>query len=129
MIFPLNVNKIEQLEFDPQKKVNGYIWFNKVEKVYKTWIDGILNVFLTDHNDSLSEFVENALGQHQFSISFIEAYSVIIRHNKNTNFFNYNVYDTEENCGLSCSLEIINANEVSVSFTDPVTGYIFMYFE
>jgi|LakMenEpi03Aug12_release.lakeMendotaPanAssembly.Ray.scaffolds.fasta_scaffold814786_2 hypothetical protein len=128
MIFPLNANKIEQLELDPEKVINGYIWYNTVEKVYKTWIDGVLNVFITDHTVN-SIMVDKLLLPHQFTISFSNAHSVIIKHNKKTKNFNYNVYDTIDNCNLYCSLEIIDENEVNIDFVDPVTGHIFMYFE
>ena len=77
----------------------------------------------------ITDLVNNALSKHQFTITFSDVYKVIIKHNKNTKHFNYNVFDLEENCNLSCSLEIINENEVAVEFVDPVTGYIFMYFE
>ena len=131
MIFPLNANKIEQLDLDPEKKVNGYIWFNRVEGVYKTWVDEDLHVFITDHSfvDTDGGLIQQAIDLHQFTVTFTDAYKVIIKHNKDSVFFNYNVFDTVENCGLPCSLEIIDENEVSVDFIDPVTGYIFLYFE
>ena len=135
MILPLNINRVEQLEIDPQKKIDGYIWYNNVEKVYKTYIDQEAHIFITnkkfeaDITDLVTDLVNNALSKHQFTITFSDVYKVIIKHNKNTKHFNYNVFDLEENCNLSCSLEIINENEVAVEFVDPVTGYIFMYFE
>ena len=102
MIFPLNMNKVEQLYFDPAKKINGYIWFNKVEKVYKTWVDDELNVFVTDKSLESLPILDNAISTHQFTVAFEEAYRVIIKHNKNTLFFNYSVYDEDENCNLPC---------------------------
>ena len=135
MILPLNINRVEQLEIDPQKKIDGYIWYNNVEKVYKTYIDQEAHIFITNKKfeayitDLVTDLVNNALSKHQFTITFSDVYKVIIKHNKNTKHFNYNVFDLEENCNLSCSLEIINENEVAVEFVDPVTGYIFMYFE
>lgn len=135
MILPLNINRVEQLEIDPQKKIDGYIWYNNVEKVYKTYIDQEAHIFITNKKfeADITDLVNNALSKHQskhqFTITFSDVYKVIIKHNKNTKHFNYNVFDLEENCNLSCSLEIINENEVAVEFVDPVTGYIFMYFE
>ena len=131
MVFPFNANKVEQLELDPTKQINGYIWFNTVEKVYKTWVDGQLQIFLTDaaFDSNISELVDDALERHQFTITFADAYSVIVKHNKNSTFFNYNLFDTELNSNLSASLEIIDNNEVKLDFIDPVTGYLFMYFQ
>ncbi len=135
MILPLNINRVEQLEIDPQKKIDGYIWYNNVEQVYKTYIDQEAHIFITNKKfeADITDLVNNALSKHQlkhqFTITFSDVYKVIIKHNKNTKHFNYNVFDLEENCNLSCSLEIINENEVAVEFVDPVTGYIFMYFE
>lgn len=131
MILPLNINRVEQLEIDPQKKIDGYIWYNNVEQVYKTYIDQEAHIFITNKKFEayITDLVNNALSKHQFTITFSDVYKVIIKHNKNTKHFNYNVFDLEENCNLSCSLEIINENEVAVEFVDPVTGYIFMYFE
>lgn len=135
MILPLNINRVEQLEIDPQKKIDGYIWYNNVEKVYKTYIDQEAHIFITNKKfeADITDLVNNALSKHQskhqFTITFSDVYKVIIKHNKNTKHFNYNVFDLEENCNLSCSLEIINENEVAVEFVDSVTGYIFMYFE
>lgn len=131
MILPLNINRVEQLEIDPQKKIDGYIWYNNVEKVYKTYIDQEAHIFITNKKfeADITDLVNNVLSKHQFTITFSDVYKVIIKHNKNTKHFNYNVFDLEENCNLSCSLEIINENEVAVEFVDSVTGYIFMYFE
>jgi len=131
MILPLNINRVEQLEIDPQKKIDGYIWYNNVEQVYKTYIDQEAHIFITNKKfeADITDLVNNTLSKHQFTITFSDVYKVIIKHNKNTKHFNYNVFDLEENCNLSCSLEIINENEVAVEFVDPVTGYIFMYFE
>lgn len=131
MILPLNINRVEQLEIDPQKKIDGYIWYNNVEKVYKTYIDQEAHIFITNKKFEayITDLVNNVHSKHQFTITFSDVYKVIIKHNKNTKHFNYNVFDLEENCNLSCSLEIINENEVAVEFVDPVTGYIFMYFE
>lgn len=131
MIFPFGANKIEQLELDPEKIIEGFVWYNKVEKVYKTYIDGIAHVFVTDKafEDLDNGIIAQALARHQFTVSFTDAYQVIIKHNKGKTNFNYNVYDAEENCNLACSVEIIDENEISVDFVDPVTGHIFMYFE
>jgi len=124
MIYPLNANKIEKLQLDPIKKINGYIWFNTVEKVFKTYIDNKLQIFITDKNIHTALIL-----QHEFNVSFTEAFKIIITHNKNTKIFTYKLFDTIENCSLSVSMNIINENVVSIDFVDPVTGYIFMYFE
>jgi len=131
MVFPFNTNKIEQLELDPTKQINGYVWFNTVEKVYKTWVDGQLQIFLTaaTFGNDLPDLVKNTLEAHQFTISFTDAYSINVKHNRNSIFFNYNIFDTELNSNLAAHLEIIDENEVKVDFVDPVTGYLFMYFQ
>jgi len=131
MIYPFNINTVEQLDLDPTKQINGYIWYNTVEKVYKSWNDGILQVFLTDlsFQDNITDYVESSLKNHTFKFTFDSTYAIIIRHNKNTHFFNYNVFDTELNSGIQASMSIIDENEVKLEFIDPVTGYLFMYFE
>lgn len=131
MIFPLNSNTVEQVDIDPEKKINGYVWFNRVEKVYKTWIDGKLNVFLMDKNlsDVVGINIETVLQTRQFVITFNEVMSVVIKHDKKTKNFNYTVFDDVENCNLNSMLKIIDENEVVLDFVDPVTGRIFMYFD
>lgn len=131
MIFPLNANRFERLDLDPVKKIDGYIWFNNVEKVYKTWVNDDLHVFITDKTfqEDIGGMVAAELAKHEFTVTFTDAYKVIIKHNKANTHFNYNVFDTVENCNLPCSMEIVSENEVSVDFIDPVTGYIYMYFE
>ena len=131
MIFPLNANKFEKLDLDPVKKIDGYIWFNNVEKVYKTWVNEDLHVFITDKTfqEDIGGMVSDELAKHEFTVTFTDAYKVIIKHNKSNTHFNYSVFDTVDNCNLPCSLEIVSENEVSVDFVDPVTGYIYMYFE
>jgi len=130
MLYPLNSNTIEQLEIDPDKKINGYIWFNKVEKVYKTWVDGKLHVFLTDNSleFSVGAEIESILNHHQFTVSFSKVFELIIKHDKQTTNFNYNVYDDIEKCNLPCGVEILNENEIKIEFVEAVTGYIFMQF-
>lgn len=131
MIFPLNANKIEQLEIDPIKKINGYIWFNSVEKVYKTYVDGEIHIFITDKsfNDSDNSIITLTLLSHQFTVTFADAYKVIIKHNKSSSNFNYSLYDAVDKNTISCTLTIVDDNEVFVEFVEPVTGSIFMYFE
>lgn len=131
MIHPLQTNTVEQVDIDPDKKLNGYIWFNRVEKVYKTWVDGVLNVFLTNENlkTEVSTELSKIVKERQFTISFSEVLQVIIKHDKNTYNFNYTVFDDKENVSLPCSIEFINANEIQLEFVDPVTGRIFLYFE
>lgn len=131
MIFPLNANKIEQLEIDPIKKVNGYIWFNTVEKVYKTYVGGTIHIFITDKSftSGADGLVTLTLLSHQFTVNFVEATKVIIKHNKNSNNFTYNFYDLIDQCTIACSMDVVNENEVTVEFVEPVTGSIFMYFE
>lgn len=130
MVYPFNANRIKQLELDPTKKIEGYVWYNTVEKVYKTWVDDQLQIFMTDaiFSENIGEIVDEQLANKKFSFTFDDAYSVIIKHNKGTKFFNYNLFDTNENCEIQSSVEILNENEVQVDFVDPVTGYIFMYF-
>lgn len=131
MIYPLSANKFEKLDLDPVKKVEGYIWFNNVEKVYKTWINETLHVFITDKTfqEDIGGMVSAELASHEFTVSFTDAYKVIIKHNKTGTNFNFTVYDSVENCNIPCSMEVVNDNEVSVDFVDPVTGHIYMYFE
>lgn len=132
MIYPLNTNKIEKLDLDPINPLeDGYVWFNNIEKSFKSYVNGELQVFITDKSfqQDIGNLVEKELVQHEFTVTFNDAYRVIIKHNKGNRHFNYNVYDTDENCNLPCSLEILNDDEISVEFVDSVTGYIYMYFE
>lgn len=131
MIYPLSTNKFEKLDLDPVKKVEGYIWFNNVEKVYKTWVNETLHVFITDKTfqEDIGGMVSAELASHEFTVSFTDAYKVIIKHNKSGTNFNFTVYDSVENCNIPCSMEVVNDNEVSIDFVDPVTGHIYMYFE
>lgn len=131
MVYPFVANKVEQLELDPVKKIDGYIWYNTVEKVYKTWIGDTIHIFLTDFNfgQNINDLIQDKLDIKQFTVSFKEVYSLVIKHNKNSHFFNYTILDTNENTQIHSSLEIINDNEVKVDFVDPVTGHIFMYFQ
>ena len=131
MIFPLNANRIEKLDVDPDKRIEGYIWFNNAEKVYKTWINNELNVFMTNmtFSQDVTYLVADALIKKEFTVSFSDAYRVVIKHNKNQTNFTYSVYDSIEKCNLPASVEIISADEVNLEFVDPVTGYIYMYFE
>mgnify|MGYP004001413655 CR=1 FL=1 len=131
MIFPLNVNRVEQLDIDPVKKMNGYLWYNTVEKVYKSYVDDELQIFITDKSfaGDITGVLESAITNHEFSVGFTDTYKIIIKHNKGNTRFVYNLFDTEEQCNLHCSMEILNDNEVVIDFVDPVTGEIFMYFE
>ena len=72
MILPLNINRVEQLEIDPQKKIDGYIWYNNVEQVYKTYIDQEAHIFITNKKfeADITDLVNNALSKHQFTITF-----------------------------------------------------------
>ena len=127
MIYPFETNKIEQLDFDPDKKINGYIWYNTVEKVYKTWVDGKLEIFITDKN--LSVNIDNLINDKQFTIGFEDAYSIYIKHNKNSKNFVYSIFDSNTNNQLNVQMEILNENEVRVDFVDPVSGSLFMKFQ
>jgi len=131
MVYPFVANKVEQLELDPIKKVDGYIWYNTVEKVYKTWVGNTIQIFITDFSfgQNVDEMVQDKLDTKQFTVGFDSVYSLIIKHNKNSHFFNYTIFDTIDNVQINSSVEIINDNEVKVDFTDPVTGHIFMYFQ
>jgi len=131
MKYPFNMNMVEQLELDPVKPINGYVWFNKVEKVYKTWIDGTIQVFLTDAiiGDNIDTHIKDTLTSHQIIITFTNSQSVIIKHNKGTRNFIYNVFDDDLNINLPVSIEIFDDNEVRLDFVDPVTGHIFMQFQ
>ena len=131
MIFPLSANRIERLDVDPDKRIEGYIWYNNAEQVYKTWINNELNVIMTDKSfrDDISDLLGESLQKREFTVTFSDAYKVVIKHNKNQTHFTYSVYDSVEKCNLPCSIEIINDDEVNLEFIDPVTGHIYMYFE
>lgn len=131
MIFPLNANRIEKLDLDPVKKIEGYIWYNNIEKVYKTWINNELHVFITGKTTkaTMSGLITSEIARHEFTVTFENAYRLVINHNKDTKQFNFTVFDAIENCNIPCSLEIIDENEVSLDFVEPLTGHIYMYFE
>jgi hypothetical protein len=131
MIFPLNANKIESLDLDPIKKIEGYIWYNNVEKAYKTWINNELSIFITakTFKDDIGKFLDEELFKHEFIVSMSDVYKVNIKHNKNNNNFNYTIFDSLENCAVNASAQIISDNEVSFEFVDPLTGHIYMYFQ
>ena len=81
MIFPLNANKIESLDLDPIKKIEGYIWYNNVEKVYKTWINNELSIFITakTFKDDIGKFLDEELFKHEFIVSMSDVYKVNIK--------------------------------------------------
>ena len=84
MVYPFVANKVEQLELDPTKKIDGYIWYNTVEKVYKTWVGDSIQIFITDASfaQNVDAMVQDKLDTKQFTVGFDEAYSVVIKHNK-----------------------------------------------
>ncbi len=131
MIFPLSANRIERLDVDPDKRIEGYIWYNNAEQVFKTWINNQLNVIMTNRTfeDDISDLLGEALTKREFTVAFTDAYKIVIKHNKNQRNFTYSVFDDIENCYLPCAVEIIDENEVNLEFLDPVTGHIYMYFE
>lgn len=131
MIYPFVANKVEQLELDPTKKINGYVWYNTIEKVYKTWVDDKIQIFITDSNfeDDITEMIETILGNKKFTFTFTEVYGVTIRHNKGSKNFVYKLFDTVDNVELPLQMEILNDNEVKIDFVDPVSGYIVLFFE
>ena len=131
MKFPFNINKVEQLEFDPVVQENGFVWYNTTEKVFKSWRDNEIQIFLTDITlqDGLNEYIDESISQHSFKFAFEEVYTINIRHNKDTIFFNYNIFDSNLNSMINSSVSIIDENEIIVEFIDPVSAYIFIYFE
>lgn len=131
MVLPFNANKIEQLVVDPLRATEGYIWFNKTEQVYKTYLSGVINIFLTDllFIESVVPYVDRAVATHQYSISFLNVKRIILKHNRGKTNCTYMVFDEEEQCTLNCSIVPIDENEIQIDFVDFVTGRIFMYFE
>lgn len=135
MILPFNANKIEQLVLDPvdpSKKVDGYIWFNKTEHSFKTYIEGAIHVFLTDVSftqdmQALIDIAVNAL-KNEYLVTFVNVTKIIIKHNKNNINFTYTVVDEIEKCTLPCALTIIDPNEFHIELVDHVTGKLYMYF-
>jgi len=121
---------IEQLALDPIKMINGCVWFNTTDLVYKAYIDDTLHIFMTDKSfiAELDTLVEEAFENKQFVIEFIEADSLVISHNKDTRFFNYQLIDTETNTTVLTSIEIIDENQVRIDLVDSVTGTLFMHF-
>ena len=130
MVYPFNTNMIEQLSIDPVKKVNGMVWFNTTDKVYKSYIDADLHVLLTDKSfvTQVDVLVAQSFANTQFTINFISASSIIVKHNKNSINFNYTLMDTEFNETINASISIIDENEVKIDLVDPITGSLFMYF-
>ena len=130
MVYPFNTNMIEQLALDPIKMINGCVWFNTTDLVYKAYIDDTLHIFMTDKSfiAELDTLVEEAFENKQFVIEFIEADSLVISHNKDTRFFNYQLIDTETNTTVLTSIEIIDENQVRIDLVDSVTGTLFMHF-
>lgn len=131
MIHPFTTNKIEQLELDPSKKINGLMWYNTVEKVYKTYIDDNLQIFITDTIlfDNMGSNIGEELAKKEFTVTFDAVFSVVVKHNKQSTFFNYNIYDSIEKTTLATSVEILNENEIRFDFVEAVTGHVFMYFQ
>lgn len=131
MMYPFVSNKIEQLEIDPIKKVDGYIWYNNVEKVYKTWVGDDIHIFITNviFSDNIEEIVNDKLNNKQFSISFDSVYSINVKHNMDSSKFVYSIFDTVEKTQLNVQMEIVNDNEIKVEFIDPVSGILFMNFQ
>ena len=131
MMLPFSANKIEQLDTDPVKKINGYVWFNTVEKVFKTWIDDELHVFITSditNVRNIDEIVYEIINKKQFYINFENTYSITIQHNRNSKHFIYSIFDSNNNTQINAQMEILNENEVRVEFVDPISGNLFMYF-
>lgn len=130
MVYPFNTNMIEKLAIDPTKMIDGAIWFNTTDLVYKAFIDNVLHIFMTDKSFSteLDTLVDDAFENKHFIINFTEADSVVIKHNKNTRFFNYQIIDTDNNTTVITSIEIIDENEVRIDLVDPINGSLFMHF-
>lgn len=130
MVYPFNTNMIEKLALDPIKMIDGCVWFNTTDLVYKAYIDETLHIFMTDKSfiTELDTLVEEAFETKQFVIDFIDADSLVISHNKNTRFFNYQLIDTTTNTTILTSIEIIDENEVRIDLVDSVTGTLFMHF-
>lgn len=131
MVYPFVANKVEQLELDPTKKIDGYVWYNTVEKVYKTWVGDEIHIFVTDASfaSNVDEMVQASLDTKQFSFSFEEAYSVNVKHNRNSESFTYTVFNTIDKKQVNVQVEIVSENEVKIEFIDSLTGKLFMYFE
>jgi hypothetical protein len=130
MVYPFNTNKIEQLSIDPVKMIDGCIWFNTTDLVYKAYIDNTLHVFMTDKSFSadLETMVEEAIKSKHFVIEFTDANSIIIAHNKDSHHFNYQLLDTINNTTILTSIEIIDENTVKIDLVDSITGSLYMHF-
>ena len=130
MVYPFNTNTIEKLVSDPIKMIDGCVWFNTTDLTYKAYIDGTLHVFLTDKSfaTDVEHIVVEALNDKYFVVEFTEADSLIVTHNKNTRFFNYQLIDTISNTTIITSLEIVNENEVRIDLVDSISGTLFMHF-
>lgn len=131
MVYPFVANKVEQLELDPTKKIDGYVWYNTVEKVYKTWVGDDIQIFITDFSfaNNVDEMVQSTLDSKQFVVSFEEAYSVTIKHNKSSYHFVYSLFDSVTNEQIHTQMEILNDNEVKIDFIDPVSAKMYMLFQ
>jgi len=128
MTFPFNTNSIEQVEIDPQNLYEGIIWYNSVEKVYKTWANNTIQIFLTD-SAFADNVVKSLLENTKFTLTFTDSNSLIVKHNKNTNFFTYQIFDSTLNETVHASIEIIDSNEIRIDFADILSGHLFMSFQ
>jgi len=131
MLLPFNANKIEQLVLDPEKIIDGYIWFNSTEKLFKTYINGVVNVFITDlaFVNDIQPLIDIAVAFHEYTITFTNVTRIIVKHNKGKKQNTYTIFDDIEHCILNCTITIIDDNEFHIDLVDHATGRIYMYFE
>ena len=127
MVYPFNTNLVEKLTLDPIKQIDGAVWFNTTEQVYKTFINGELNIFVTDK--TLEDTLINALRDiNNFTLTFTDATSLVVKHNRGTIDFTYQLFDSETNTIVMAALEIIDENEIKIDFIDSFSGRLFLQF-
>ena len=133
MVYPFNTNKIEKLALDPIKQIDGIVWFNTSEQVYKSYVNGELNIFITDKTleDEIQTVVDAAFlarGNNKFILSFTDTTSLIVKHNKESVNFTYQLFDSETNTTVMATMEIIDENEIKIDFIDSFSGRLFLQF-
>lgn len=130
MNYPINFNKVEILESDPSIIKNGIIWFNSTEKLFKTYIDGLLTVFLMDNfsQEEIKQYIAEYMDSKDFFINFEDVKTITIKHNKNTLNFIYSLFDYNDGSIVHASAKIVDANEITFELVESMTGRLFIKF-
>ena len=130
MLAPFNFNTLEQLDFDPEFKRDGLIWFNKSEGLIKTYIHDELNIIATDKalEQTVEQTILNVMNRQQFTIMFNDVMAINVLHGKNNEYFNFSLYDIDAKQHIHAQPTILNPNEIRFEFVDSVSGKLFLSF-